>query len=143
MTVRSAQAEWKGGLPAGSGHIAVESASFDTPYSFPSRFESGKGTNPEELMAASHAGCFSMALAFALTNAGHPPTRVHTTAKVHLHQSSGGFAIPKIELVTEADVPGIDEEKFQSIAADAKKNCPISKALAAVPEVTLEATLQA
>lgn len=106
---------------------AGRSGAFQGPYSFQSRFESGAGTNPEELIAAAHAGCFSMALSHALAQAGHPPTRVHTTAKVHLQPAAGGFSIPRIDLVTEAVVPGVSEAAFRDQAEQAKKTCPVSK----------------
>lgn len=141
MAVRTAEAEWKGSLKDGSGSLKSGSGAIAGSYSFPSRFEDGTGTNPEELIAAAHAGCFSMALSAGLGRAGFEPKRVHTVAKVHLERGEGGFAISKIELHTEAEVPGIDAETFAQQAEDAKKNCPISKALAAVPEITLEAKL--
>ena len=135
---RNASAVWKGGLKDGKGTISSDSGVLaDTQYSFSTRFENGKGTNPEELIAAAHAGCFSMAFSNGLSQAGHPPKRVHTTAKVHLEKGAAGFGIPKIELVTEADVPGIDDAKLQEEADKAKKNCPISKLLAAA-EITLQ-----
>jgi osmotically inducible protein OsmC len=140
MTVRTADAEWRGALKDGSGHIRTGSGAVDGDYSFPSRFENGKGTNPEELIAAAHAGCFSMALAHGLASAGHPANRVATTAKVHLDKADGGFAISRIELECDADVPGIDEAEFKRQADDAKANCPVSKALAATP-ITLTARL--
>jgi lipoyl-dependent peroxiredoxin len=103
--------------------------------------ETGTGTNPEELLAAAHAGCFSMALSAILSGAGHIPTSVHTVAKVSFDAVPGGFAITKIDLNTEAKVPGLDDAAFQKIARDAKKGCPVSKALAAVPEISLTAKL--
>jgi len=140
MPQRSAEAVWEGDLKAGKGKIRLESGAFEGQYSFSSRFESGTGTNPEELIAAGHAGCFSMALANGLTQAGFPPTRIHTTAKVHLERGARGFEVPQIDLITEATVPGIDEAKFQEQATTAKKNCPISKLLAAA-KITLDAKL--
>lgn len=116
------------------------SGAFDGQYSFSSRFESGTGTNPEELVAAAHAGCFSMALSNALASAGHPPTSVKTEASVHFGQTEGGFAITSIDLTTVGEVPGIDEAEFLQLAEGAKAGCPISKALAAVP-ITLSAKL--
>jgi osmotically inducible protein OsmC len=142
MPVRSADAVWEGDLKGGRGKIKFESGAFEGQYSFSSRFESGTGTNPEELIAAAHAGCFSMAFAHGLSQAGFPPRKVHTTAKVHLEKGDAGFAIPRIELVTEAEVPKIDEAAFQQQAETAKKNCPISKLLAAA-EITLQAKLLA
>jgi osmotically inducible protein OsmC len=120
--------------------MKLGSGAFQGPYTFVSRFESGKGTNPEELIAAAHAGCFSMALSAGLSAAGFTPTRVHTTARVHLEPVGQGFGITKIELQTEAEIPGIDEPTFQKEAESAKKNCPVSKALAG-PQITLAATL--
>jgi osmotically inducible protein OsmC len=113
---------------------------YEGPYTFKSRFEEGTGTNPEELIAAAHAGCFSMALSGALGRAGHEPRSVATTASVHLNKTDAGFRITKIDLVTEADVPGIDDAAFQEIAKGAKENCPVSAVLAAA-EITLDATL--
>lgn len=141
MPVRSSTAEWKGTIREGSGHMVVGKGAYDGPYSFASRFESGTGTNPEELIAAAHAGCFSMALSGALTRAGTPPTSIATTAKVHINQVEGGFAIDKIELETVGTVPGIDQDAFQKAAEGAKVGCPVSKALKAV-EITLTATLK-
>ena len=130
MPTRSAEATWEGNLKEGKGTMKFAGGGYEGPYSFASRFESGKGTNPEELIAAAHAGCFSMALSAALTGAGHPPKRVHTTAKVYLEQSGGGYSIPRIDLETEAEVPGIDTAAFGQHAESAKKNCPVSKVLA-------------
>jgi osmotically inducible protein OsmC len=113
---------------------------FEGPYSFVSRFEDGAGTNPEELIAAAHAGCFSMALSAALGKAGHDPTSVETTAAVDLEKGDAGFSIARITLTTNAVVPGIDDAQFQQIAADAKANCPVSRALAGV-DIVLNATL--
>ena len=140
MPARKAHAEWTGDLKSGSGNVALGSGAYSGPYSFKSRFESGTGTNPEELIAAAHAGCFSMALSAMLTAAGHPPTRIRTEAVVHIEQVEGGFAIPRIELKTEADVPGIDEATFMKHANEAKEGCPVSKALAG-PRIELEAKL--
>jgi osmotically inducible protein OsmC len=140
MPVRIAEAEWKGNLREGQGTMKLGSGAFEGRYSFPSRFESGQGTNPEELIGAAHAGCFSMALSAGLSKAGFTPTRIHTTAKVHLEQVGGGFAITKIELATEAQIPGIDNVTFQQQAEAAKKGCPVSKALAGTA-VTLTAKL--
>ncbi|HYT92122.1 MAG TPA: OsmC family protein [Gemmataceae bacterium] len=140
MVVRSSEAEWQGDLKAGHGSIKFGSGAFEGPYTFKSRLESGPGTNPEELIAAAHAGCFSMALSAQLSAAGHPPRRIHTTAKVRLDNIPGGFEISRIDLATEADVPGIDETAFQEIAQNAKKTCPVSKALAG-PRIELQATL--
>lgn len=142
MPTRSATAHWSGALSDGSGQISTESGALsDKPYSFESRFEGGEtGTNPEELLGAAHAGCFTMAVSNELAKAGHPPERAETTAQVHLEKVAGGFEIPRIHLVLEADVPGIAEDDFQRIANDAKENCPLSKVLRAA-EITLDATL--
>lgn len=140
MAVRQARARWDGSITAGKGTMALGSGAFEGPYSFASRFEDGAGTNPEELIGAAHAGCFSMALAAALGRAGFEPRSVRTTADVHLVKAEAGFAIPRIELRTEAEVPGIDAARFQEIAAGAKAGCPVSKALAGV-EIGLDARL--
>lgn len=140
MPVRTADAQWEGTLQDGKGTMRFGSGAFEGQYSFASRFENGTGTNPEELIAAAHAGCFSMALSGGLSRAGHPPNRVHTTAKVHLEKGDAGFRISTIELETEAEVPGIDDAAFQEAAAAAKAGCPVSKALAAV-DVKLNARL--
>jgi len=129
MATRTADAVWEGDLPKGKGTIKFGSGAFEGQYSFASRFENGKGTNPEELIAAAHAGCFSMALSHALSEAGHKPSRVQTHAIVHLEKDGDGFSIPKIELQTEAVIPGIDDAKFQQVADEAKRNCPVSKVL--------------
>ncbi len=141
MPVRTSEAEWKGNLLQGQGTMKLGSGAFEGKYSFPSRFESGQGTNPEELIGAAHAGCFSMALSFILGNAGFNPTRVHTTARVHLEKVGEGFSITKIELETEAQIPGIDDQTFQGHAEAAKKGCPVSKALTGT-EITLKAKLE-
>jgi len=140
MPVRKAEAEWKGTLKEGSGQIKSESGTVNGNYSFGTRFESAKGTNPEELIAAAHAGCFSMALAAGLTRAGFPPKRVHTTASVRLDKVGEGFEITKIELESEAEVPKIDEGAFHAQANAAKEGCPVSKALKAT-SITLKARL--
>jgi lipoyl-dependent peroxiredoxin len=141
MPVRTAEAEWNGNLREGQGKVKLGSGAFEGAYSFTSRFEEGRGTNPEELLGAAHAGCFSMALAAGLTLAGHAPTRVHTTARVHLERRGEAFEISRVELQTRARVPGVDEAEFRKQAEAAKKNCPVSRALAG-PEITLEATLE-
>ncbi|NJC64598.1 OsmC family protein [Planosporangium flavigriseum] len=140
MPTRTSSARWQGSLKEGAGTMALGSGAFEGPYSFPSRFEDGQGTNPEELIAAAHAGCFSMAFANALSQAGHVPNSVDTRASVHLNKTDAGFGITRIDLVTQGSVPGIDEAEFQKIAEQAKVNCPVSKALATV-EITLDATL--
>jgi osmotically inducible protein OsmC len=137
MAVRSSFAEWKGTLKEGSGTMTLGTGTWHGPFSFASRFESGKGTNPEELIGAALAGCFSMFLSALLTDAGVPPTRVSTKAVVHLED---GPTIQLIELMTEATVPGVKPDEFQKHAEHAKKDCPVSKALAG-PKITLKATL--
>jgi len=141
MPVRTSTAEWKGSIQEGSGHMVVGKGAYDGPFSFASRFEDGTGTNPEELIAAAHAGCFSMALSGALTRAGTPPTSIATTAKVHIERGEAGFDITEIELDTVGEVPGIDAEAFQKAADGAKVGCPVSKALKAV-KITLKTTLK-
>jgi osmotically inducible protein OsmC len=140
MAIRTARAQWEGNLQEGRGKMALGSGAFEGAYSFASRFEEGTGTNPEELIGAAHAGCFSMALAAALGKGGFSPTRVATTAKVHLMKGAEGFSITTIELDTEAQVAGIDAAKFQEIADGAKKGCPVSKALTGT-EIKLNARL--
>ncbi len=141
MATRTADAEWSGDLKDGKGTMSLGSGAFTGSYSFKSRMEDGTGTNPEELLGAAHAGCFSMQLSAMLAAGGHPPKRLHTTAKVHFGPSGGGFAISGIDLITEADVPGLDNDTFQQQAASAKEICPVSKALSATP-ITLTATLR-
>jgi osmotically inducible protein OsmC len=141
MPTRIAEAEWEGNLADGSGRLKVGSGAFDGPYSFKSRFEEGESaTNPEELIGAAHAGCFTMALTAQLSRARLAPTRIHSAAKVKLEKVGESFAITRIDLETEADVPGIDDATFQKYALDAKQNCPVSKALAAT-EIHLTARL--
>ena len=140
MPARSANARWEGGLKDGKGNMRLGGGAFEGQYSFSSRFEEGAGTNPEELIAAAHAGCFSMALSHMLASSGHTPTRVHTKADVSLDKVGEGFKITKITLTTDAVVPGIDDAKFQDIAGKAKTGCPISQALSATP-IELKATL--
>lgn len=142
MATRDGSAQWKGDLKSGSGTVSVPSGLFsDGSYSFATRFEEEPGTNPEELIGAAHAGCFSMALSNILAEAGHTPNSVSTTAKVHLRQVDGQPTIAKIELVTEGDVPGIDEQEFQQYAEQAKEGCPVSRALAGVGEMSVDAKL--
>jgi lipoyl-dependent peroxiredoxin len=140
MAVRNANAVWTGGLQDGAGTVRLGSGAFEGRYSFASRFEEGTGTNPEELIGAAHAGCFSMALAAGLGRAGFAPKRVATSARVHLVKGEGGFAISRVELDCEAEVPGIDDAAFQEQALGAKAGCPVSKALAAI-EIRLTAKL--
>lgn len=140
MAISHSEATWLGTLKEGTGTMKVASGFFEGPYTFASRFEGDpKGTNPEELIGAAHAGCFSMFLSALLSNDGYKPTRIHTNATVHL---GTGPTITKIELVTDAEVPGLDETALQDFAQRAKANCPVSKALAAVSEITLEARLK-
>src|SRR6185369_3472247 len=134
MPTRKAEAEWKGNLAEGSGRLRVGSGAFDGPYSFKSRFEEGQSaTNPEELIGAAHAGCFTMALTAQLSRAGLTPTRIHTEARVKLEKIGDAFSITEIALETEAQIPNIDDTKFQEYARGAKENCPLSKALASTP----------
>jgi lipoyl-dependent peroxiredoxin len=140
MPARTATARWEGGLRDGKGSMRLGGGAFEGQYSFSSRFEDGVGTNPEELIAAAHAGCFSMALSAGLEKAGYTANSVDTTANVHLSPADGGFRISRIELSCIADVPGIDDAAFAEQAEGAKENCPVSKALAAV-DIALEAKL--
>lgn len=138
---RKASAAWQGGIKDGKGTISTESTVLSaTPYSFSTRFEGAPGTNPEELLAASHAGCFTMALSLGLTTAGHPPTSLDTTAAVTLAKVGDKFSITRIDLTLRGVVPGLSEADFQRLAEDAKANCIISRAIANVP-MTLTATL--
>jgi len=137
MAIRESSAIWKGSLVEGKGSMRLGSGAYEGDFSRASRFEDGPGTNPEELLGAAHAGCFSMFLSAILSKAGHVPTRIATTAKVHLDQ---GPKITRIELSTVGEVPGIDEKTFNEFAEQAKKGCPVSQALAAV-EISLTARL--
>ncbi|HEX7050579.1 MAG TPA: OsmC family protein [Longimicrobiales bacterium] len=141
MPVRNASAEWTGSFREGRGTMRLGSGAFEGAYSFGSRFEEAPGTNPEELVAAAHAGCFSMALSAGLSQAGHAPERIETTARAHLEKVDGGFRITVIDLDTRARVPGIDEATFRKYAEDAKENCPVSR-LYQGAEIRLEATLE-
>jgi osmotically inducible protein OsmC len=143
MPFRTADAEWKGNLLQGTGRITLQSGAMDAPYDFRARTADGvtqASTNPEELVGAAHAGCFTMQLSALLGNAGFTPTRLHTVAKVHIEKQGAGFAIPKIELETEGTVPGLDAAGFQKHAETAKAGCPVSKALAGTT-ITLKAKL--
>ena len=142
MPERTAHARWQGDLRSGSGVMELGSGAFKGDYTFASRFESGAGTNPEELIGAAEAGCFSMAFANALSKAGHVPQEISTTAVVSLGQEGAGFKIQRIELRTEGTVAGIDEGTFQKIAEEAKQTCPVSQALSAT-QITLRVTLKA
>lgn len=138
---RSANAEWRGDLKHGKGAISTQSGVLDnTQYSFGTRFEEGKGTNPEELIGASHAGCFSMALSMMLGEEGLTADSIRTTADVTLDQVDGGFAITRVHLTVAAKVPGADQATFERAANNAKSGCPISKVLNA--EITMDATLE-
>ena len=141
MPKRTSSAVWDGDLKGGKGTMRVGRTGYEGPYSFASRFEQGSGTNPEELIAAAHAGCYSMALSGDLGAAGHSPRRVSTRANVTVEKHGGGFKITLIELETEAEVPGIDRDAFMKIAEGTKSGCPVSQALSAVP-ITLKATLK-
>jgi len=141
MPVRKAEAEWQGALQDGEGTMRLGGGAFEGPYSWRSRFQDAPGTNPEELIGAAHAGCFSMALSGVLGEAGHTPERISTSARVHLDKANGGFAIDKIELATRGQVKGISDEDFARFAEEAKANCPVSQALAGV-EITVEAELE-
>ena len=140
MPVRHAEATWNGNLKEGQGNVKLGSGAFEGKYSFSSRFESGTGTNPEELVGAGHAGCYSMALAAGLGKAGFNPQRVFTSADVSIDKVGEGFKITRIRLKTEAKVPGIDAKKFQELAEKTKRECPVSQALSATP-IELEAKL--
>ncbi|WP_311223299.1 MULTISPECIES: OsmC family protein [unclassified Acidovorax] len=141
---KSASVHWEGAGKAGQGKISTETGALDGyPYGFASRFgDDRKGTNPEEIVGAAHAACFTMAFSFACDKAGIATETVDTTAKVRLAKDGDAFKIDRIALTLTAKVPGIDEAQFQKIANEAKANCPLSKALTGVPEVTLTATLQ-
>jgi lipoyl-dependent peroxiredoxin len=140
MAQRTADAVWEGGLKDGKGNMKLGSGAWEGAYSFGTRFEETPGTNPEELIGAALAGCFSMALAAGLGRDGHQPQRIATTAKVHLEKQEAGFAITRIELTTEGSVPGIDEAKFREAAEATKSACPVSKALGGV-QISVDARL--
>jgi len=140
MPVRNAEATWNGNLKEGNGSVKLGSGAFEGKYSFGTRFENAPGTNPEELIGAAHAGCYSMALSAGLGKAGFTPQRVHTTAAVSLEKVGEGFKITKMRLVAEAKVPNIDAAKFQEIAQATKAGCPVSQALSATP-IELDAKL--
>jgi osmotically inducible protein OsmC len=141
MATRNGSAEWKGDLKGGSGTVTVGEGVFEGQYSFSSRFEDGEGTNPEELIAAAHASCFAMALSLILSEEGHAPTSVRARAEVQLRLVDGLPTIARIDLRVEGAVPGVDEDAFRSYAEKAKAGCPVSRALAGVPEIELEAEL--
>jgi osmotically inducible protein OsmC len=138
MATQTSTAVWNGTLKAGSGTMVVGNGHYEGPFTFASRFETGAGTNPEELIGAAHAGCYSMFLSALLSNNDYTPTSVHTSATVHL---GAGPTITQIDLVCEAEVPNLDEEAFQTFAQQAKAGCPVSKALGGVETITLDAKL--
>ena len=140
---RKAEANWDGGIIDGKGTVKLGSGAFEGAYSFKSRFsedEEQKATNPEELIAAAHAGCYTMALSGNLGKAGYKPTNIHTTANVKIEKQGDGFVIPNIDLVTEAKVDGIEDEEFQKIAEETKKTCPVSQVLSGA-DISLKASL--
>jgi lipoyl-dependent peroxiredoxin len=142
MPVRKGFAEWKGDLKRGSGTLGTETGILkDAPYNFISRFETGRGTNPEELLGAAHAACYSMALAAAVSGAGFKVNSVRTEDTVHIEKQGDGFSIVRIDIFTEVSIEGIDEETFLKLAEDTKKNCPVSKALSNIPMI-LKAVLK-
>jgi osmotically inducible protein OsmC len=141
MPTRTATAQWSGTVQDGSGKVALGSGAFEGAYSFKTRMGDDPGTNPEELLGAAHAGCFTMALSAMLTRAGTPPTSLDTTARVEFQQKDEGWRITRIDLRTTGVVPGIDDATFKATAEEAKKGCPVSVALAGVPEINLEASL--
>ena len=142
MATRNGSAVWRGDLEGGAGRITVGNGAHEGPYSFKSRFEDDEGTNPEELIAAAEAGCFTMALSLMLGNEGHAPEELHTDARAILRNVEGAPTITGMEIKTRGRVPGMDQDAFQRIAEQAKKECVISRALAGVDEITLEATLE-
>lgn len=141
MAIRTASALWQGNLTEGSGTVRTGKGGYEGNYSFKSRFEEGEGTNPEELIGAAHAGCFSMFLSKVLADGGYTPDSVNTTANVHLEKTDAGMTVTRIDLETVGQVPGIDEAEFQKSAENAKANCPISRLLAPGAEITLTARL--
>jgi osmotically inducible protein OsmC len=140
MATSTAEAVWEGSLKEGKGTMKLGSGAFNGAYSFRTRFEGAPGTNPEELIGAAHAGCFSMALSAGLGKGGFTPTRIKTTAKVYLEKVGEGFKITRIQLATEAAIPNIDEAKFKEFAENAKKGCPVSQVLAGA-QIELDAKL--
>ncbi len=141
MTARNGSAEWHGSVESGSGTVTVGDGVFEGAYSFASRFAEGEGTNPEQLIAAAHAACFTMALSSVLGAAGHAPESLRTNARVQLRNIDGAPTLARIDLDTEGRVPGVDEQQFQRHAEEAKANCPVSRALAGIPEIVLSAKL--
>lgn len=139
---RKAEADWNGGIMDGTGKVKLGSGAFEGAYSFQSRFgEDTKATNPEELIAAAHAGCYTMALSGNLGRAGYSPKNIHTTANVKIEKQGDGFVIPNIDLTTEAEVEGLEDAEFQKIAEETKKTCPVSQVLSGA-EISLTATLK-
>jgi lipoyl-dependent peroxiredoxin len=141
MTARNGKAEWRGSVETGSGTITVGDGGLEGAYSYESRFGEAAGTNPEQLLAAAQSGCFTMALANGLSAAGHPPESLRTSARVQPRNLDGVVTLGRIDLETEGDVPGIDERQFESYAEAAKTDCPVSRALAGIPEIVLTAKL--
>jgi lipoyl-dependent peroxiredoxin len=141
MPKRVGEARWDGSLQEGQGVLRVASGAYEGPYSFQSRFEEGDGTNPEELIAGAHAGCFSMNLSGTLGAAGYEPESVETTATVHLDRSAAGFSITRIELDTRVRVAGVGDDEFQELAREAERTCPVSRALAGVDSIEVYAQL--
>jgi osmotically inducible protein OsmC len=141
MTVRNGSADWRGDIQNGSGDVTVGDGVFKGAFSFASRFGQGDGTNPEQLIAAAHAGCFTMALSNILSGAGHAPESLHTNARVQLRNIEGAPTLTRMDLETEGRVPGIDAQEFQRYADQAKATCPVSRALAGIPEMELTAKL--
>jgi osmotically inducible protein OsmC len=142
MATRNASATWKGNLREGDGTMALGSGVWEGPFSFKTRFEEGQGTNPEELIGAAEAGCFTMQLASTLSDAGHVPDSVETQARVHIRNIDGAPTISQIDLTTRAKVPGLDDATFQKTAQETREVCIISRALAGVGNITVEATLE-
>ena len=140
MPVRKAEAVWHGSFKEGHGHMKFGEGAFEAEYSAGSRFEEDPGSNPEEMLGAAHAGCFSMALSAGLSNAGFPPNSVQTTAEVHIEKKEAGWTVTRIHLTTAVEAPGIEKSAFLELADKAKMNCPISRALGNV-DITLEARL--
>ena len=143
MATRNGSARWSGDLASGSGTVTIGEGAWTGSYSYASRFEEGAGTNPEELIAAAHAGCFSMALSHILTEAGHTPSSLETTARVHLRLVDGAPTIQQIDLETKGDVPDLGEERFHELAEQAKASCAVSRALGGVEQINLSAALAA
>jgi osmotically inducible protein OsmC len=141
MAVRTANVEWTGTLKEGLGVMRLSSGAYEGPYTWASRFEDAQGTNPEELIAAAHAGCFSMKLAGDLTTAGFPPTNIRTTGNAHFEKIEAGWRIVRMHLDTEASVPNIDDTKFQEVAEGAKKACPVTHIFHPDIQITLDAKL--